>query len=299
MSRTGSLPRDGTATLAVTHRAFTHHGRYSGYNRVLQELGVPVVDVHPDRTRARRVLEAWRVARGAAARGWQQVHLYPEQSLPFPGLAVDPQRTAVVVHQSPEMYLSHPRGRLFVRTLRRVGLVIALGQTQRNWLSAQGVNAVFVPHGVDTAWFQPAAKAAGARARTFVTVPGWQRRPVVHDQVMELGGGRLDDQRYRDGLRGSAGLVLDLPQGVASNAVLEACACGLPVLGRLSTDTASYVAPENRRLLELTLPDQLAAPPDELRRVGEANRAYVAASFRWSDVGGRLREVLAVGGDRC
>jgi len=291
-------------TTVIAHDRFAHHGSRSGYVQVLRHLpaedDVRLLHLPLAPYGARTASEWWRSrsARGGSA---PELHLYPEQTL-FPRRDGPP--VVAVCHQPLETYRRPtPRSALTRVALSRAAGLVALGPEQAEQLTALNPAVDVVPHGVDTDWFSPGEEPADERL--CVTVGGWLRNPEQATLVglaqrggrvvTEVGGGapRMSDDAYRDLLRRASAVLLCIPGGVASNAVLEAAACGTPVLGRLSGDLRSYVSSANRDLLDRPLDAQLATPAAELEQVGRENRRHVVAHHEWPDVARQLRSVVA------
>lgn len=300
-SRRSRRPQSDNGVIrVVAHDRFAHHGAHSGYVQVLPHLAaqsdVRLVEL-PLAPRGLRALTEFARVRRATKGAAPELHLYPEQTL-FPRR--DRGRVVAVCHQPARRYTDRraPRDLLLRASLARCAGIVALGPNQADGLRSMNRQIEVVPHGVDVDWFSPGGSHAGD---SFVVVRGWlrdlDRQRALTDlaraqveKVVEVGGGatRLSDEQYRDALRSSRGVLLWIPDGVASNAVLEAASSGKPVLGRLSPDLQSYVSPANRGLLQLEPEAQLAVPAERLVEVGAANREQVLAQNAWPTVAERL-----------
>lgn len=164
-----------------------------------------------------------------------------------------------------------------------------------------------VPHGIDSAWFRPAARLneapvcltvgskyrdwdvlAGAIDRVHAVRPDVRFRAIgtdvnteepLQDDRVELVS-RVDDDGLRDAYQSSRVAVLPLKDATANNALLEAMACGLPAVVSDVGGIREYVG-ENGGLV--VKPWDAAAlaegilgilgDQDLARRIGRANRA--------------------------
>jgi len=212
---------------------------------------------------------AWSVAlEGAAARrllshrGELCHALYGENDYRFLG-SIAPllrRRGARLVcsyHQPPALFekVAPPR-----KVLRQLDAVVAVASNQADYFSSMlGEDRVFVvPHGIDTTVYTPATHANGRRfeclfvgqwLRDFEVLAGVVERvraaepEIVFTVVTDPGNAerleRLDGVQARSGVsddellalyRRASLFVLPLTDCTANNALLEALACGLPIV---------------------------------------------------------------------
>jgi glycosyltransferase involved in cell wall biosynthesis len=187
-------------------------------------------------------------------------------------------RHAVIAtfHQSPAALAERPYILPFARKLSGV---VLMSRSQRAFFeSAVPADRIFVvPHGVDTEFFSPPSRlteepvclTVGSHTRDFATLAEtirlmWQTEPRVRwlvvgsrrdpaswtlpeDPRVEFLQG-LSDDAFREAHRRARVAVLSLREATANNALLEALACGLPVVAtdvggvREYLDEASGVA---------------------------------------------------------
>jgi glycosyltransferase involved in cell wall biosynthesis len=169
-------------------------------------------------------------------------------------------RHAVIAtfHQSPATLADRPHVLPFARKLSAVVLV---SRAQRAFFEyAVSADRIFVvPHGVDTEFFSPPSRlteepvclTVGSHKRDFVTLAEtmrlmWRAEPRVHWLVVGSRRARgswalpedpridflecLSDDAFREAHRRARVAVLSLREATASNALLEALACGLPIV---------------------------------------------------------------------
>lgn len=192
----------------------------------------------------------------------------------------------------------------------------------------------FIPHGVDTAFFRPPSNAletvkragevrcvfSGAHLRDFrlmaevvektlardrsivfdMVVPASGRsetdvlRMARHDRVCWHSG--VSDEGLRALYQNGSMLVLPLIDGTANNAILEAMACGLPIISTnlpplrdYTDDSFAILLPpgEAEGMVEAIL--TLAADPDVQRKRGQAARAFAESHLAWSEIALKTR----------
>ncbi len=169
-------------------------------------------------------------------------------------------RIVVTLHHPPEH-----NAWLFRSTehLRRVDLAVVVSRNQLPyWAERLGADRVrHVPYAVDTDYFTPAPAPAAPRAGFRCLFAGFHERdfdrlPEVADRLLRTVPGcsftmvcgdprcaavvarnpraawrpRVDDDAYRALLQSADALVLPLVRSTTSTAVLEALACGVPVV---------------------------------------------------------------------
>jgi glycosyltransferase involved in cell wall biosynthesis len=194
-----------------------------------------------------------------------------------------------------------------------------------------------VPLGVDCTFFSPATSNGHRPAADFhcITVGAWQRDFVLLEQLTrqaaDLGlplrftvvSSRevaetfaaipgvtartgISDDELRDLYRESDLLVLPLVQAAASNTLLEAMACGLPVLASSVGGVSEYLGTGGGKLVPPFRPDlmlkailELAAAPAEREAMGVAARER-ALECQWDAAAATLSRVYErVASDRC
>ena len=189
------------------------------------------------------------------------------------------------------------------------------GRHLSRWLAAERIH--HVPHGVDTAFFSPGPRPrAASNTRTVITVGIWQRDFGLLEQVAAAFAGRGDelqfivvgepevarrfarlpnveaytgvsDEELRDLYRRSDALFLPLVQTAANNTLLEAMACGLPVIASDLPGVREYAGPACARLVPPFDPAsavaeiaRLMADDDARERLGRSARER-ALTFDW------------------
>lgn len=183
----------------------------------------------------------------------------------------------------------------------------------------------FVPHGVDTDWFRPGGRRSssptvlcvGRHCRDFVTLkaaairiqaamPGVSVRLVAASLVLpegqDLGPVELvsgvSDEQLRAAYQSAWVVLLPVTDATANNSVLEAMACGTPIV---TTDVGGIRDYVEERCGALCRPGDaeahanatIALLADESRRAaaGAAARESVLA-FDWRRVRAKVREIL-------
>lgn len=210
-------------------------------------------------------------------------------------------------------------------SLNRLDGVILVGSSQRSWFADRmrdSSRICVIPHGVDVDYFAPVPRAPRSyvtclavgsfhrnydllakvarslleepRVRFTVVSPREAARPLAglpNVTVME----RLNDKELRDLYRCADLFVLPVRDTTANNALLEAIACGVPVVAEDVGSIRDYVGCDNAVLCP---PDsdvamsrairELIANPDYCYRMGEASRRR-AVALRWSNVAEQTR----------
>ena len=204
-----------------------------------------------------RLLQELTVARPLMfSRGTVVHHLYAEESYRFGGYLPRLRGNALIgtFHQPPSRFRDFvPRA----AHLRRLDAVIAVARNQAEFLRTlvEERRVFFVPHGVDVDFFTPAPEPPREFRCLFVGY--WMRdfavlreliallvpRGVRFDLVLTPGKARIfsgaEGVDVHSGIgeddllavyRRASMLVLPLLDGTSNNALLEAMACGLPVV---------------------------------------------------------------------
>jgi glycosyltransferase involved in cell wall biosynthesis len=143
--------------------------------------------------------------------------------------------------------------------LKKLDAAICVGENQvsfiKNWLGLD--NVIYIPHGVDTDFFVPDATAqkehsiliVGQHLRDFeminkaipkfldydkslkirvIGIPSALKKVIEHKSVVKQSG--VDDQHLKRLYQTSKLLFLPLEDVTACNSILEAMACGLPIV---------------------------------------------------------------------
>jgi glycosyltransferase involved in cell wall biosynthesis len=218
------------------------------------------------------------------------------------------------------------------RMTRYLAAVILLGESQRaHFDGLMPPERVFVvPHGVDTEFFRPGGEVSGDPV--CVTVGSHMRDAATLMKAMKLiweedsrvrliviGTRRPSDPnpppdlrdervRYLDRVaddellasyHASRCAILSLKDAVANNALLEAMACGLPVVATDVGSIREYLGDEAGVLFPPADPESLAAGVFRVlgdtagaRRMSAAGRSR-ALTYDYKPVAGRLREIYS------
>ena len=261
--------------------------------------------------------EIW--AAGAAARSGGIVHfLYGENSYRY--AAVVPRgrgrRLVATLHLPPSVFAEYVHS---ARHLERLDAVVLVARSQLEILERlQSKPAAHViPHGVDVEYFRPpdtvmrherclfvgrwlrdfaclgavveAVHRAAPRVRFTLVLPPelmseWSGRPGVDARS------GVDDAALLRAYQESALLVMPLRDTTANNAVLEAMACGLPVIATDVGGMRDYVDRDCARLAPAGNPEAMTAGVLELMQnpaartaMGQAARSR-AEVFAWPRV---------------
>lgn len=251
--------------------------------------------------------------------------VYPENSYYFSGQHVSRRTRLVATYHQPAAEC-----REFIlktEAIRRLDAVILLSESQREFFEPLvGSSRVHVvPHGIDLGFFHPADRVA--RAPRVLVVGSWlrdldtmaatlaileQSAPHVAFDVVTAAANRsrfdtLSNVTFHTGITDAdlLGLyhratvaALPLSGAAANNALLEAMACGLPIVATDLPAVREYTTSEGARYVPRSRPDLFAdtigavldAGEGELRRMGQANRRH-AERFSWPTV---ARQTVAV-----
>ena len=121
-------------------------------------------------------------------------------------------------------------------------------------------------------------------------------RVARHDRVVFHAG--LSDEQLRDLYRRSTLLLLPMLDATANNAILEAQACGIPIVSTDVRGVAAYVDPSFADLLPVGEVDgivdavvRIIEHDEEREKRGRAARAHAVEHFSWQLLAPRLPEV--------
>lgn len=232
-------------------------------------------------------------------------------------------RITAVFHQGPE-FLESPSFRLAPGTLDGIVCVARCQLASVQALAPPG-RTHFIPHGVDTAYFDPGPPSSsrpvvlcvGSHARDFDTlrssaeivqraVPGASVRliapPTLLPTGLDLGPverlSGLDDDALRSAYRDATVVLLPLMRATANNSLLEAMACGKPVVVTDVGGVRDYARPEIGALCprgdasaHASAVLDLLGDPERRERAGRAARA-TAEQLAWPKVRAQVRQAL-------
>ncbi len=222
--------------------------------------------------------------RAELQRGFQGVlhYLWCDRDFAFLDLWPKPKGVRLVgtFHHPPQQLaeiIRRPRG------LRCFDAIILMSETQRSWFLDQGVSAsrlFCIPHGVDVEFFSPASEsvtanddevtalAVGATGRNYPLLASVARHyqhesrlkfrvvapPQEHGHFAGLANvtclSGLGDAELLGEYQRATCLLHLVHSATANNVVLEALACGTPVIGQSVGGLAEYLTPEVSRLTE-------------------------------------------------
>lgn len=207
--------------------------------------------------------------------------------------------------------------------LKKINGAVAVGINQvdflKNWLNLEKVE--FIPHGVDTTFFTPDESKkkentilfVGQHLRDFEAlnyaiprlkeqIPGLKINAVLradfahkitpNDAVTVFSG--LDDERLRGLYQEAALLFLPLKNVTACNSILEAMACGLPVISTDIEGNRGYVknnsgilvpANDYKALVDETM--ALIKNKESQIKMGQKARTE-SLGFEWEKIAGQV-----------
>jgi len=250
-------------------------------------------------------------------------HLYGEESYRFSGYFPRRRGNALVAtfHMPPSRFAQYVRD---PTPIKRLDAVVALAQNQANFLrEVAGHDRVFVvPHGVDTDFFTPARQppeefrclCVGYWLRDFETLHRVVDRLLPDGIAFDLVSpgklayfrdrpgvsiwARLSDEELRALYQRASVFLLPTLDSTANNALMEAMACGLPVVATEIGGIPDYCDESNAILAPPRDDEALAAAILRLRddgglrrKLAERSRGRVMAEFDWRIVAQSMRQV--------
>jgi len=268
-------------------------------------------------------MEAWRNLRAGFA---GIVHsMWADHDLGFLDLLLDPKRHRLVgsFHNCDDTFVHTIR---FPRRLRRFNAIILMSETQRRFFLDAGVwpeRIHVVPHGVDTSYYKPGV--VGREAFTVLAAGGYRRnfpllrevcvrlkeeagvrfeivgppafRPLFEDLSNARFRSALKDAEYIEALQNCSCLLQTVENSTANNVILEAMACGQPIVAERIGGIPEYVGSDCAILTGPGDADGLAAALLELR-ASPAKRDLLAAGARkraesldWENVAAQMRKI--------
>ena len=327
------------------------HAKASGYDRLADFLGFPVIQPVRDWTFTRRAVarllrplirrsgSTWyhrdslitelQLAREWLANREQVFHfLYGENSYRYLGAIKSLGRRNRIVctyHTPPDVFRALVRDH---QHLRRLDAIITVSTAQNEFFSSiAGRQVSFVPHGVDVDYFQPKNKRnvedAVVRclfvgsylrdletlARTAAYVGQRTRdvqfsvvtRPELHFHFRELRNVELysgvSDEKLLEMYHNADLFLLPMIDCTANNGLLEAIACGLPIVATdlqgvrdYTSGDCAILTPKGdaEAMAEALL--KLAGDANKRESMGKASRQQ-ALNFRWERVAEQVRDV--------
>lgn len=211
----------------------------------------------------------------------------------------------------------------FPRRLRNFDAVILMSRSQAPFFLEHGVpreRIHVVPHGVDTAYFQPGI--VDAKTFTVLSAGGYRRNfPLLREVCLRLPETQfeiiapssfqplfadLPNARFRTGVgdadflqayQSCSCLLQTTENATANNVVLEAMACAQPVIAEYSGGIPEYVNTQCSILASKGDAGALAAAIMELKKK-PAKRAELAAGARaraleldWKNIAAQMRAI--------
>jgi glycosyltransferase involved in cell wall biosynthesis len=215
-------------------------------------------------------------------------------------------RIICTYHTPPEKFMQVVKDR---RSVERLDAIIVVSTMQADFFSKiiGSERVFFVPHGIDVDYFSPAVeKPAPGKYFTCLFVGSHLRDVATLAEAARLLGGRpdirfivvtrpdnhavftglsnvelrtgLSDEQLRDLYRSSDILVLPLLDATANNSLLEAMACGLPVISTDLQGVRDYVNKDCSLLVPLQDARRLAAAIADLESDGTVRQRMAWAS---------------------
>jgi glycosyltransferase involved in cell wall biosynthesis len=248
--------------------------------------------------------------------------LYGEEHLPFWRDATRRarRRSILTLHQPPSQWEEAKS-----RALSECPHVIVLWQREIDWFRERlgGGQVHFVPHGVDINFFTPGPGVPAGTPRVLYVGVHLRntamlgrivaRRPDLHfdllvpaprraePELAKLAGrpnvqwhGNVDDDQLRELYRSARLLVLPLNDSGANTAVVEALACGLPIVTTDVGGIRDYGGETVFPVVEndddegmLALIDRYLTQPGWRDGVGRQCRAFAEGKLAWPVIAGK------------
>jgi glycosyltransferase involved in cell wall biosynthesis len=268
-------------------------------------------------------MEAWRNLRAGFS---GIIHsMWTDHDLGFLDLLLDQRRHRFVgtFHNCSDTFVHTIR---FPRRTRRFAAIILMSETQRPFFLDAGVfpeRIHVVPHGVDTTYFKPGAPAR--EPLTVLAAGGYRRNfPLLREVCLRLKGepdirfeivappafsnqfNDLPNVRFRSGLGNAeylealqtcSCLLQTVENATANNVILEAMACGQPVVAERIGGIPEYV---DSTCAILTAPGDAEALSGALLelRASPARRDHLAAGARkraetldWENIAAQMLKI--------
>ncbi len=261
----------------------------------------------------------WRTRLHSSLPGRRLFHfVHPENSFYFTAKIKHSPKTKLIAtyHQPPEESRQYI---VQMDAIKRLDAVILLSESQREFFEpVVGNDKIHViPHGIDLTFFSPAVRRP--EQKKIIAVGNWLRdfptlapalailqkfAPDIHCDVVSLEKNRqffselknvtfhtgISDEQLLKMYHEASAAVLSLTGAAANNALLEAMACGLPVVATdlpaireyTTANGCRYVTPKN---LDRLADEVIALLSDEslMRNMGKANAAHVQR-FNWNAI---------------
>lgn len=216
----------------------------------------------------------------------------------------------------------------FPSRLRKFDAVILMSETQRRFFLDAGVpdeKIHVVLHGVNIDYFTPPATPPANDVFTVISVGGFRRDfPLLRKVCEKLAGNKairfqiiapeswrptfdglgnveflsgLDDAKLLKAYQSASCLLHTAENATANNALLEAMACGLPVVAERVGGIPEYVNGESGFLVEPKNVDELAGTLEKLSSMPEIRAGLGrgarkrAEELAWPKVAARMTEI--------
>jgi glycosyltransferase involved in cell wall biosynthesis len=253
--------------------------------------------------------------------------MWADHDLGFLDLLLDRRRHRLVgsFHNCEDTFVHTIR---FPRRLRRFDAIILMSRTQEPFFLKAGVDPArihVVPHGVDTDYFRPAPRRVAGPLFTVLAAGGYRRnfpllrevclrlknepairfeivapeswRPLFQDVPNARFGNALADADFLEACQTCSCLLQTVENATANNVILEAMACGQPVVAESIGGIPEYVDATCSILAPPGDAAALAGAILELR-ASPAKRDTLAAGARkraealdWNNIAARMREI--------